>query len=576
MIPDLSLITTLLLVFSTAILGGLVAKKLNQSMIVGYVLGGFLAGSSLSRLQNQEVLGWIAQIGITLLLFTLGVEFSFHRLRTILGAITWAATAQIIGCLLILLAIFLLLGFSLIPALFFAAAGALSSTAVVVKVLSERGELETVPGEVATGWLVVQDLSVIPMMVMLPAFIVLSVSPSDNFFSGIGLVVASLVKAAVMLTIVIALGRKGIPKALAVVARGASRELLLLTTVGLVLIAATTTYVLGLSAALGAFIAGLLVAETSQNHAVFAEIRPLRDLFAIVFFVTLGMVLPLRLVLGNLPFILGLAIVIMGIKWAAVMGLARYLGYHPKSAFLVAICLLPMSEFGFILAQEGLRLGALTPDQTAYLMAITFVTILLSTPLLGNGQVVYGMYIRRLGRFMPKLFGGKSAEESLPKEDYPIEGHVVICGYGRVGKYVGRALSMAKIPFLVADYNNATVSDLREKGIPVIYGDPADKEVLDYAQVDHARAIIIAIPDRHTQELIIGHALTLNKRIKIICRTHHEEDQPYLKSLGVQTVIQPEFEAAVTIAERLLSEYGVEEEGIAGKVSRLKIEHGIG
>ena len=200
----------------------------------------------------------------------------------------------------------------------------------------------------------------------------------------------------------------------------------------------------------------------------------------------------------------------------------------------------------------------------------------MSTPILASGHGVYYWFARNVGRVIPKLFTQRDEAATSHGEQYPMEGHIVICGYGRVGKYVGRALEMASVPFLVVDYNHQTVKSLREHGIHVVYGDPADKDVLDYAQVDLARAIIIAIPDRHTQELVIGHAQTLNRRIKIICRTHHEEDQARLKSLGVQTIIQPEFEAALAIVERLLPEFGVSLDDVSGKVSRLKIEHGMG
>lgn len=575
MVPDLSLITTLLLVFLTALIGGLVAKKLNQSTIVGYILGGFFVGVLGVKITDSNAITHIANIGVTLLLFTLGVEFSFHRLRTMLRTITGVTLIQIVVVSLFLYALLILFGFSSMAAIVIAAAGSLSSTAIVLKIFSEKGQLDSVPGEVATGWLVVQDVSVIPMMVLLPALSTLFPSTAGAFTTHIWVFVMSLGKIMAILAVTIILGRSAIPRMLSFVARVGSRELFLLSTVGLVLVAGSTTYALGLSGALGAFIAGLLIAETSQNHAVFAEIRPLRDVFAIVFFVTIGMVIPIKLIIANIPFILGFSVTVMAVKWVIIMGLLRYLGYHRKTAFVVATSLTQMSEFGFILSAEGVRIGALTQTDAAVLASVAFTTILLGTPLLSRGQQLYGRYIHTIGKWVPKFFRSKE-EENLGKEQYPIEHHVVLCGYGRVGKYIGRALLMANIPFLVVDYNHATIVSLKEQGIHVVYGDPGDKEVLDFAQVDHARAIVIAIADLHTQELIIGHALTLNKRITIICRTHHEEDQPILKSLGVDTIIQPEFEAAVTITNKLLTQFGVENEEIAGKISRLKIEHGLG
>lgn len=572
---SVSLITTLLLVFSAAIFGGAIAKMLRQPMLLGYIAAGILFGNVFPKVTDQGFLASIADAGVTLLLFTLGVEFSFHRLKRLLRTVTWAALVQILLCIFIFLLLAMYLGFAFLPALVIAIAGSLSSTAVVVKVLSERGELDTVPGEVMTGWLVVQDLAVVPIMILLPS-IVQAVKTGDvSAVSLASLLGVSFLKAGAALALIIVLGKKVVPQVLGKVANLGSREIFVLVTVGLVFLSALTTYVLGLSAALGAFIAGLLIAETSQNHAIFAEIRPLRDIFAVVFFVSLGMAIPVTY-LAHSPWVLvALVLAIILVKGFVVMGLARFLGYHRKTAFLVAVGLTQMSEFGFIIAQQSMHLGALGREQYVILVSLTFLTILVSTPLLSQGHGLYYTLQRLLGHAWPTLFHTKQELVQMG-DQLPYRDHVVLCGYGRVGKYIGRALEMAGIPFVVVDYNNATIAKLKGKGIPVVYGDPADKDVLDYAQVDLARAVIIAIPDRHTQELVIGNAQTLNRHIKIICRTHHEEDQKDLKSLGVDSVVQPEFEAAISIVERLLPDFGVAAEDVAGKISRLKIEHGAG
>lgn len=334
------------------------------------------------------------------------------------------------------------------------------------------------------------------------------------------------------------------------------------------------TYILGLSAALGAFVAGLLISETSQNHAIFAEVRPLRDLFVVIFFVSIGMAIPYEYLLHAAGILIILTLMILLVKWGIVLGLMRFLGYHKKTTFLVALGLAQMSEFGFIIAQQGTLLGALSQEQYILLVALTFITILVSTPFFFRGNELYYAVRGWIDKYYDHT--QNVLNEPAVKDELPYHDHIVLCGYGRVGKYIGRALEMADIPFIVVDYNNATITELKAKGIPVVYGDPADKNVLDYAQVDYAKAIIIAIPDRHTQELVIANSQTLNRRIKIICRTHHEEDQKHLKSLGVDAVIQPEFEAALAIVERLLPSFGVVESDIPGKISRLKIEHGVG
>lgn len=574
MSSSLSLITTFLLLLAAAIGGGALATRLRLPTIVGYIAGGILVGNVFSSGVDHHLTSLISEAGVTLLLFALGVEFSFHRLKRILHMVAWPAIAQMILTLFLVLLLLIVLKTAFIPALYLAAGASLSSTAIVVKLLSERGELDSVPGELAVAWLVIQDLAVVPILILLSA-VSGNTAGGGGVVSLTGTVVFATVKAGVLVLLVLYLGSRGVPKLLAAVSGFRNRELFLLTTIGIVFAAGITTFALGLSVSLGAFLAGLLVAETSQNHAVFAEIRPLRDLFAVVFFVSLGMALPFSVFVSAWPIIALLTLAVVLLKGGVVYTLLRFLGYHRKTAFSVGLFLTQVSEFGFVIAGTGLASGVLSSAYASILIAVTFLTIMVSSPLITHSHTIY-YFVHGLTRRFPKIFR-EGTEEDMPKDfGFPIEDHVVICGYGRVGRYIGRALQMTGIPFLVVDYNQHTLSDLRGSGIQTVYGDPADKEVLDYAQVDYARAIVVAIPDRHTQEMIIGNALSLNRRIKIICRTHHEADQRHLKSLGVQTIVQPEFEAALTIINKLMSDFGISEEETLGKLQRLKIEHGLG
>lgn len=566
---SISLITTLFIVFAAAIGGAIVAKKLSVPMLVGYIVAGIVAGNLFPAFIDERFLGSIADIGVTLLLFTLGVEFSFHRLAKVLGMVAGAAVVQILVTILIFFLLFLTLHVTFVTAVFLAVAIAFSSTAVVVKILSERGELVTIPGEVLTGWLVVQDLSVIPIMLILPALV--AIPTAAGAVGTVSLLAISVAKAVVFLLGILFLGRT-IPAAMGKIASYGSREIFLLFTVAIVFLAGAASFAFGLPAALGAFIAGLLISETSQNHAVFSEIRPLRDIFAVLFFVAIGMSIPVAAFVGQMTLLVPVATAVLLVKWSLVMAITRYLGYHRKTSFLVSLGLLPMSEFGFIIARTGVALNALGNEQYVFLVSLTFLTIFVASPLLTHGQRLYYWWQKNMGKYLPRIFSQK--DERLPDEP-SLTGHVVICGYGRVGKYVGRALSMANIPFLVIDYNHATVASVRGQGISVLYGDPADPTMLKVAGLGTARAIIIAIADLHTQELVIAGAQTINKHIRIICRTHYEEDQARLKSLRVTTIVQPEFEAALTIVERLLPDFGVEPQDLLGKIARLKIEHGV-
>lgn len=573
---DFSLIITFFFIFTAAIFGGVVAKRFKFPPVVGYIGFGFVIGNLFGQFTQASVLSTISDIGLILLLFVLGIEFSFHRLKAVFPVIGLSAVIQLLVVFAVTLPVFITFGFSFLPALFFAAAASLSSTALVVKVLMDKGELDSIPGEVATGWLVIQDLAVIPMLLVLPV-VVSIMTHTDTDWVSLGLLLLwSIFKSALALILIIVLGKRVIPKFLSFVAAVGNRELLVLSTAAVVIAAAFIGEVSGLSMALGAFIAGLLVAETSQNHAVFSEVRPLRDLFATVFFVTLGFMLPMGLVIRYFVPLLVATVVVMGVKLVAVGVLMRFLGYHRKTAFIVALGLTQMSEFGFVLGGAGTAMGAISHDQSAFLTALTCMTLLVNVPLFSKSHELYYSLMNVIRGKLPKLFA--SNEETLigQKEQFPISNHIVLCGYGRVGRYIGRALEMADIPYLVVDYNHTTVMELQRKKINAVYGDPADREVLDFAQVDLARAIIIAIPDRHTQERVIAHAHSLNRRIRIICRSHFEEDHKRLKSLGVHTIVQPEFEAALSIVTRIFNDLGHSEEEIAGKISRLKIEHGLG
>jgi CPA2 family monovalent cation:H+ antiporter-2 len=560
-------------VFVAAIVGGVLASKLRMPAVIGYIAAGVCLGNIAVRHLDIHFIETIGEVGVTLLLFTLGLEFSFHRLRKILPPLVAPALLQVVVTALVILPSLLLIGLPYYASVLIAIAGALSSTAVVIRVLTERGELESVPGEVLTGWLVVQDLLVIPIMVFLPTIVSLAGRPLSPAAIA-GLVARDTLISAAVIGVVVILGRVVVPRILTWVASINSREVLLIAVVGLVFTLAVGFASFGLSAALGAFIAGLIIAETSEHHEIFSEIRPLRDLFAIIFFVSLGLSLPIGDVIASLPVVGIVLLLLFCVKMPLTYGICRFLGYHQKTAFLVGVGLFQMSEFGFILGKLGISLGIIDAHTYANIVAVTFASIIIGAPFLSSGHRLYYRCKHTIFRYMPKLF--RNTESSTSSEELPYQDHVVVCGYGRVGKYVGRALTMANVPYLVVDYNHATVRTLVEKGIPVLFGDPADRDVLDTAQVDKAKAVVIAIPDRHTQELIIGNSLTLNRSVSIYCRSHHEEDQKDLKTLGVTAVIQPEFEAALSIVHKVLVSYGTESADIAGKISRLKIEHGLG
>lgn len=568
---NLSLVWTITLVCGLAFLGGFLAKKLKQSTIIGYLLVGILLGSWLiSHLQAAAVLTGLAEIGIAFLMFTLGLELSFKRLYRVRDVVLWGAILEILGVIILGVLILPGFGFDFYSSLFMAAAFSLSSTAAVVKILSEKGELDALHGEIMLGWLLIQDLAVLPMVIILPAV----AGVGDGGWGGL---VISMVKAAGFLVGAILLGRKILPFVLGKIADLKARELLLLAVVAICLFLALLSAALGLSIALGAFLAGIIISETSERHAVFSQMRPLRDIFSILFFVSLGMFLTPRFLMINLPQILGLSLGVMGLKFLTILILIFYLGYHAKTGILVSLGLVQVGEFAFVLASLGMNQGLIDSQVYSLILSVAILTLLATPGLIFIAPKLY-LGLRKISqKHFPRIYSRLFIRYDSFRPHaagLDLENHVVICGHGRVGSWIARALRTIGVPFVVIDYDHQVISKLKENGIPALYGDPADIDVLDYAQIEKAKVVIIAIPDEATQELVVANCQTLNPKVKIISRIHHEDDQSRLKALGVTSIIQPEFEAALSIIHRALQFFGVTREEVANKIKRIKIEHG--
>ncbi|HCS79474.1 TPA: hypothetical protein DIV55_07120 [Patescibacteria group bacterium] len=570
----ISVLTYLLVIVCTAFILGAVMRFIKQPPVIGYLIAGFILSLFLKSNETNEIVNFLSELGIVFLLFTLGIEFSFKRLGkvahiAIIGAIVQILTTMLFGTLLITG-----FGFSLFAAFFMASAFSLSSTAIVVKILTDKGEMDTLPGEIMVGWLVVQDLAVLPLMIILPSLGKEMLSGGLTPLSFL-LLAKNTLFAFLALGLVLYAGKHLVPWILKKIAGLNSRELLLVSVFIIVIIAAVLTQQLGLSAAIGAFLAGLLIAESSQMHAVFSEIRPLRDLFAMIFFATLGLILPDGFILQNIMTILSLSLVIMLVKFVIVLSLVLYLGYHAKTSFIVGVGLIEIGEFAFVLARVGLFGQTITTFEYGMIVSVALTSILIMPPLFLATPRIYTLLRESSKKRWPYLYTRlfTSFEHRQMLEELPLRDHVVLCGYGRVGKYVGAALELAKIPYLVVEYNQKKATALKERRIPVVYGDPADIDILDYAQVDKARAVVIAIPDLHTQEQVIVNSQTLKRDIIIYCRSHQDEQQKMLQALGVTEVIQPEYEASVSISRRLLQLFSVTPTEIEKKISQLTLVH---
>lgn len=566
-----SLIFNLAIIFLTALVFGTIAKRFKQPVILGYLIGGLVVGSitGLGRNSPTEI-ALFAELGVALLMFLLGIEFSFRRFKRVGPIVVWGATIQILATILLGTFIFRTVGLNFYSSLFLASVFSLSSTAVVVKLLSEQGAISTVYGEISVGWLLIQDLAVLPIVILLPAII--NSSNQASSVESLMTLGGGIAKGFIYVVLIMFAGKYIVTLIFNFISK-TSRELLLLTAFSLCIILGGFTQMNGLSFALGAFLAGMLISNTAVMQAVFAEVRPLRDLFSTVFFVSLGFLINPAFILDSWSKILILVLLVLLLKFVIVFGLTFSFGYHSKIAFLTAVSLVQVGEFAFIIGQLGLSSHLISESLYSLILSVAIVTIVFTPPLIKNSSYLYNWlypYARKF-YFLRTIFEKKNRK--WIEETAELTNHVILLGYGRVGSYIGRALMMEKIPFAVVDYNRFVIDELNQKGVKAIYADPANLEVLSFVGCRRAKAVVIAIPDRPTQEAAITNALTLNKHIRIYCRTHYEEDQSILKTLGVSEVIQPEFEASLTIINKLLEDLGISEKEIDKKVIRLKIEH---
>lgn len=538
----------LIIVLAAAIVGGILARRLRLPIILGYLVAGITIGPySLGLVQHLETVNAIANIGVILLLFTLGLEFSLKEIRQVGKVAILGGIAQILLTAAVGLALGKLFGWELIEAVFFGFLIALSSTMIVLKTLMERGELDSGHGRVMIGILLVQDLSLIPLMIILPA----AGEVSGELWLSLGI---AAIKAILFIGVMLALGIWVLPWLLGRVAKERSRELFLLTVVTLCLAAAFGAYLLGISAAVGAFIAGLLISQSVFARQAMADVVPLRDAFGALFFVSLGMLADPHFVVENLPVIAIVVAVIIVTKFIICACIPWFFGYSSKTMLFVGLGLIQIGEFSFVLAGMGMESGII--PQSLYSLTITsaIITMLLTPFALSFASFLY----RRLsqGKKLSKLMVRRS-DPGWQSQEWELSGHAVICGYGSVGSRLATVLERRKFPCLVIDLDPRVISRLRTRGIPCIYGDASNPEILAHAQLRKARVLICTFPDFIAVELTTRNALRINPKLDIVAGVRRDADAELLKGIGVAEVVRPRFEGSLEIIRHTLHRFGV-------------------
>ena len=547
----------LVIIITAAAAGGMLASLVRLPAILGYLLAGVVVAQALpsGEIDPAQVRG-MAELGVALLLFTLGLQFSFSKFSGVRRAAIIGGIAQI--ALTIGLGVLLgsALGFGRTASLVLGSAMALSSTMVALTLMDARNELSTLHGRMTLGVLLVQDLAVVPLVILLPT---LADESQGNLPLELGL---AAVKAAVLLLAAYLLGSRGLPWLLPRVARRGSRELFLLTILTLALGLAAGSYALGLSIALGAFLAGLVVSESEFSYRTLAEVLPLRDVFATVFFVSMGMLADPGVLMDHPVQVVVVAAAIIAGKFFLSTGPLALLGLPLRTAIPAGLLLAQSGEFSFVLAQVGLSEGLISDDVSSVNLMASLASIVISPFLVQAGPGVTGALavtpgLRRL--FLePDVIEARVDERSL-------QGHVVVCGYGRVGRELVTELERERIPSVVIELNPYLIDRLRESHVSYIYGDAANESVLDACRLKEARLLAITVPDPAAAAYIISFARPANPALDILVRGHAAEDLDALRAAGATEVVHPEFEASLEFIRHTLARYSRDPEELRGR-----------
>lgn len=527
---------------------GFIASRLRQPALLGYLVAGFIIGpSGLGLLNDVQQIEELAEIGVAFLLFALGVEFSLAELRRVQKIAVQGSLLQMGLTTLLVLAISTLTGWVTSPlqGIFLGFVLALSSTAVVLKILTERGETGALHGQLMLALLIAQDLALGLMLAFLPAL-----DQPEAFFS---VFLAATLKFVLFLAGAIAIGRWFVPWLMRTVAATESQELFLLTIIALCLGIAWITATLGLSIEMGAFVAGLMVAEVDYSEQALGRVLPLRDTFASLFFASVGMLINPQLLLDNWLIILELVSLVMLGKALIILPIILRFGYSFKTALLVAVGLNQIGEFSFVLSLQGFNLGLISEGQYLLLLGTTAITLVL-TPAWMNSAPLLTRGLRRVPYLRQWL--NQQAEPQLLSVPDKMADHVIVAGYGRVGQVLVNILHNQGYEVLVIENSEAAIQKLRHRQIPFIYGDADAEQVLDKTHLPLAKALAIALPDPVSTRLLLQRALARSPDLDIIARSHTDKEIDLLTQMGAHEVVQPEFEAALELGAHVLSTLG--------------------
>lgn len=552
--PDHHFLSDLLALLVASIGAAVAMRALGQSTILGYLVTGLLIGPAALGLLHGESIATLAEVGVSLLLFTIGIELSPAQLAKIRRIAVGGGSLQVGATALVFaLAAGIATGRPL-EAAFLGCAVALSSSAIILKTLADRGDLDAPYTSATTGVAIFQDIATLPMMVILPALALGGSGAAGGGAPGLAdlalPVLAALGRAAAILAILYVASRFIVDRFLYAVARTRSPEVFILAVAALILAAAYGAALAGLSLALGAFVGGIMLAESKYSHQILADVTPFRGVFQAIFFVSIGMLIDVRWALAHLGLVAAAtAAVIAGKTLVAALALAA-VGVPARVATATGIVLSSIGEFSLLIVAQGHRLGAIGDDAYQLALAASFGTMALAPPLIANVRRIVDLLARALPGGLGKKLAGAS-DERLAAAAGALSGHVIICGFGPVGRDVAMFCLDHGVGFVAIELNPKTVKEFSEKGIRIFFGDFSNAVVLEQAGVAHARALVVAAPDTPSAVRAIRTALGLHPGLEVVARTKYRGDVEKILAAGAKEVVEEEFETALEMVARL-------------------------
>jgi len=531
----------------------LLFNKIRMPSIVGFLIAGMLIGPfGFKLIAGFEEIKIMAEVGVILLLFTIGLEVSLKELMHVKKLLLIGGGLQVISTILISALIFYFLELPVHQAVFLGMLVSLSSTAIVLKLLSDKGDLETPQGKISLGILIFQDLAIVPMLLLVDTF---GSGETVSFLS----ILSRIGVAIVVVALILIVAKYLAPRILYYLARSRSRELFTIGVLLFLLGIAYLTFTFGLSFALGAFIAGLILSESEYTPQIFSDILPFRDAFNSIFFVSVGLLLNIGFVVNNPVAVAVSAVGIIIIKLVIIFVIVLLLKYPARVAVLTGLGLAQIGEFSFILAQQGIDSGLMGNFSDIFISSTIFTMIL--TPFL----------IRISPQIADKshLITASKKDESLSEK---LTGHVIIGGFGMNGKNLAKVLRETGISYIAIEMNTDTVKAEQQKGENIIYGDISRKEVLEKAMISTSKVLVIAISDRAVSKRIINLAKSINEEIFVIVRTRFFSETEELIKLGANYVIPEEFETSIQIFRKVLEQYHIPLNVILQQVGLLRGE----